>query len=267
MSIDPITRKERILAGQDITPLRRDEYFLKNSATGGSSLPEYTSSDIGKVLTVGVGSELGSYRTIIDESVTFTQSGPYYIGQIADPSALFEIEEGESVRLSVGDKTIVGEVIVDGGEYGVFDEELNVGISWEQYEAYVTAPEAGTFNVKVDVRSKVPTPKWEPPYLLLKATGYIQTENSTYIYALDHSYAELQAAFNINSIKPVYVAVPKFINHRIDYSDPYVLLVNVAKNDGYQAVVDTNFYDEVEAVWVGMYQDNFALAVTYEQAA
>lgn len=57
MAIEPVTRKERILSGEDIEPVTRLEYFLKNSGGGGGSsgLPAYSSSDIGKVLTVDAG--------------------------------------------------------------------------------------------------------------------------------------------------------------------------------------------------------------------
>lgn len=35
MAIEPVTRKERILSGEDIEPVTRLEYFLKNSGGGG----------------------------------------------------------------------------------------------------------------------------------------------------------------------------------------------------------------------------------------
>lgn len=50
--MEPITRKERILSGEDIKPITRLEHFLKEAAGGGggSSLPSYTDADNGKVL-------------------------------------------------------------------------------------------------------------------------------------------------------------------------------------------------------------------------
>lgn len=51
--MEPITRKEKILAGEDIQPITRLEHFLKEAVGGGGGgggLPEYTSADKGKVL-------------------------------------------------------------------------------------------------------------------------------------------------------------------------------------------------------------------------
>ena len=60
-NLKPITRHEQFLQdiadGEvDLKPITRQEYFLAKiaeSGGGGSSLPSYTSSDVGKVLTVG----------------------------------------------------------------------------------------------------------------------------------------------------------------------------------------------------------------------
>lgn len=55
MAINPENRMEQILAGEDITPANRTEYFVKeaiDNAGGGGSLPIVTSDDNGDVLTV-----------------------------------------------------------------------------------------------------------------------------------------------------------------------------------------------------------------------
>lgn len=56
-NLTPSNRMEAILDGQDIEPSNRKEYFMQKAVSaGGSSLPpSYSSSDIGKVLTVGEG--------------------------------------------------------------------------------------------------------------------------------------------------------------------------------------------------------------------
>lgn len=52
--LTPVTRMESILNGDDIEPVTREEYFVQQAASGGGGgLPAYTSSDVGKVLTVG----------------------------------------------------------------------------------------------------------------------------------------------------------------------------------------------------------------------
>ena len=39
MELEPITRQEKIIAGQDLTPITRMEMFLKNFGGGGGSVP------------------------------------------------------------------------------------------------------------------------------------------------------------------------------------------------------------------------------------
>lgn len=39
MALEPITRKEKIIAGQDLTPITRMEKFLKQFGGGGGSVP------------------------------------------------------------------------------------------------------------------------------------------------------------------------------------------------------------------------------------
>lgn len=59
----PITRMERIMCGEDVEPLTRDEYFMKQlvaniSTTANTAaaaiLPTYAATDVGKVLTVDI---------------------------------------------------------------------------------------------------------------------------------------------------------------------------------------------------------------------
>ena len=40
MALEPITRQEKIIAGQDLTPITRLEMFLKNFGGGGGSVPK-----------------------------------------------------------------------------------------------------------------------------------------------------------------------------------------------------------------------------------
>ena len=69
--MEPITRKELILSGEDIEPVTRLEHFLKEAAGGGGSgLPEYTSADKGKVLTVGEGEGSETIVIVPEQSVT-----------------------------------------------------------------------------------------------------------------------------------------------------------------------------------------------------
>ena len=40
MALEPITRQEKIIAGQDLTPITRMEKFLKQFGGGGGSVPK-----------------------------------------------------------------------------------------------------------------------------------------------------------------------------------------------------------------------------------
>lgn len=54
-NIEPITRQEKILAGEDIKPITRMEYFLKEAASGGGGgggTPSADTSDAWKTMTV-----------------------------------------------------------------------------------------------------------------------------------------------------------------------------------------------------------------------
>ena len=55
-NLEPVTRFEAMLAGADIDPVTRLEYFLKLAATSGFELPAVTDADDGDVLTVVNGS-------------------------------------------------------------------------------------------------------------------------------------------------------------------------------------------------------------------
>lgn len=41
MALEPITRKEKIIAGQDLTPITRMEKFLKDFGSGGGGEPDF----------------------------------------------------------------------------------------------------------------------------------------------------------------------------------------------------------------------------------
>jgi len=67
-NLEPVTRMESILNGDNIEPVTREEYFWQQAATSGSGgLPEYTDADVGKVLTVGEGRPIwiGEYLDVV----------------------------------------------------------------------------------------------------------------------------------------------------------------------------------------------------------
>ena len=174
MSIEPITRKERILAGEDVKPLRRDEYFIKNATpggSGGSSLPTYTSSDIGKVLMVGEGTE--TVQTVVVPEQTVTVSGESPIAELTgvDTSFFATLNDGDVVPIVVNGTTYN---LTGHSEAGVFvlapDGGSGVRIMYFPIETqgipagtYLVASESGTYTVSVTVSALKVEPKWESP--------------------------------------------------------------------------------------------------------
>ena len=186
MSIEPITRKERILAGEDVKPLRRDEYFIKNATPGGgggSSLPSYTSSDIGKVLTVG---EAEPVETVVIpeqditvelfelEPLTDSQYGAWLTGVTASPSDFTDGQvatmrvsrEGyPDVTLECAWKSEDGAFYANGGyTIGYFDGK------W--FYLGTQAQLGVSFNISVVSSVSSAEPKWEANTLVVEISEH-----------------------------------------------------------------------------------------------
>lgn len=84
-NLNPITRKEAILNGNDVTPMTREEHFAKNAVSGG--VPTPTEDDNGKVLTAGA-----------DGTASWQETGGIY-------------QLSNTVKLEV--YTLIGAVITD----------------------------------------------------------------------------------------------------------------------------------------------------------
>lgn len=70
----PLTRMERIMSGEDVEPLTREEYFMKQlvasiSTTANTAaaaiLPTYAVADDGKVLTVDTEGEGANAKAVL----------------------------------------------------------------------------------------------------------------------------------------------------------------------------------------------------------
>ena len=105
MALEPITRQEKIIAGQDLTPITRMEKFLKNfggSGGGGGAQPDLSQTDATKPDYVkGVirqeslpeGYPYKEQETILDGTFEFADGGFGYMHQIADEG--FTIVDGK----------------------------------------------------------------------------------------------------------------------------------------------------------------------------
>ena len=110
MALEPITRQEKIIAGQDLTPITRMEMFLKNfGGGGGSSVPKPLTYDY---MPEGYPTKTVQTTTLIEEQeVGFEDDKGLYYG----PSpAIFDIVIGE-----------IYTVIWDGTEYQCVGSAVN----------------------------------------------------------------------------------------------------------------------------------------------
>ena len=94
MALEPITRKEKIIAGQDLTPITRMEKFLKQfGGGGGSSVPKPLTYDY---MPEGYPTKSVQTTTLMEEqqvAFTLSEENGSYIAQITN---VFEIVEGQT---------------------------------------------------------------------------------------------------------------------------------------------------------------------------
>ena len=155
--MEPITRKEKILAGEDLEPITREEWFLKNaSGGGGSALPEYTTSDTGKVLTVTSAGVPTETVVAVNESITCEVVEGYGepIGAITETAILYSLKIGDTITVTVDDDVTYTGVVEDYGEYGIgyYDDTAQSGVSWSVSDewAYFSYAQSGTYSVKIE---------------------------------------------------------------------------------------------------------------------
>ena len=94
MALEPITRQEKIIAGQDLTPITRMEMFLKNfGGGGGGSVPKPLTYDY-----MPEGYPYKEITTILDGTFEFVDaSGGIYGHHITDKN--FTIVDGKSYTI------------------------------------------------------------------------------------------------------------------------------------------------------------------------
>lgn len=155
MALEPITRQEKIIAGQDLTPITRMEKFLKQFGGGGGGLPS-GGAPYQQLVTDGDGNAKWEDRThyqyeqtvgIQEESVAFEAIAPgVYMGNMNYPDGVTFtagqtikiVFDGQSYDLSCRETeagtfygnasiagTILGQSLPDTGEPFVFYQEDN----------------------------------------------------------------------------------------------------------------------------------------------
>lgn len=103
MALEPITRKEKIIAGQDLTPITRMEMFLKQfGGGGGGSVPKPLTYDY---MPEGYPKKSVQTTTLMEEQEVAFALGSYDMYQ-ASPTEAVEIAVGQTYT-----------VVWDGTEY------------------------------------------------------------------------------------------------------------------------------------------------------
>ena len=103
MAFEPITRQEKIIAGQDLTPITRMEMFLKNfGGGGGGSVPKPLTYDY---MPAGYPTKSVQTTTLMEEQAVAFALGSHNLYQ-ASPTEAVEIAVGQTYT-----------VVWDGTEY------------------------------------------------------------------------------------------------------------------------------------------------------
>ena len=101
MALEPITRQEKIIAGQDLTPITRMEMFLKNFGGGGGSVPKPLTYDY---MPEGYPSKgVGTVTLMEEQELTFANTGGKFL---ATAPVKIDISDGQTYT-----------VVWDGVEY------------------------------------------------------------------------------------------------------------------------------------------------------
>ena len=144
MALEPITRQEKIIAGQDLTPITRMEMFLKNfgGGGGGSSVPKPLTYDY---MPEGYPTKaVGTITLMEEQELAFEDDKNIYYGHLADA---FDIVIGQTYTVNW-----------DGTEYectGSAYNEKNIlfignlsisGVGNDTGEPFLYVPAGGGFN-------------------------------------------------------------------------------------------------------------------------
>ena len=143
MALEPITRQEKIIAGQDLTPITRMEMFLKNfGGGGGSSVPKPLTYDY---MPDGYPKKSVGIVTVMEEqALAFTDTGSgAYITRLTEELG---IVGGQTYTVS-WDGTEYRCACVDDGKYAMLGNLSIAGEGEDTGEPFVYSAKAfGTLD-------------------------------------------------------------------------------------------------------------------------
>ena len=165
MALEPITRQEKIIAGQDLTPITRMEMFLKQfGGGGGGSVPKPLTYDY---MPEGYPKKaMGTVTLMEEQDVGFELDSGTYFGQ---PANAFDIVEGQTYTvvwdgteyecvcfefnslLGIGNLSIYGQG-ADTGEPFIYDTD---------FHAFTTNDTSASHTISIKTAAEVITPMAE----------------------------------------------------------------------------------------------------------
>lgn len=192
--MDAVTRKQKILDGQDIPPISRYEYFLKKTVTdnGGGGLPAYSPSDIGKVLTLGEGSETVQTVIVPEQTVTFSDE-PVLLTN-ANENAFKNLRSGETANAVINGVSYVATSfdLMGTVAYGVSldqDTALFIKYSEDMGGVVLNGDAPGTYTISMAASVTGVEPKWAvvlglPDYSNAEEDSILKIHNGVPIWVI-----------------------------------------------------------------------------------
>lgn len=208
MALEPITRQEKIIARQDLTPITRLEKFLKNfGGGGGSSVPKPLTYDY---MPEGYPKKSVQTVTLMDEQeVAFnTENGTIYINELKNPLEIvvgqtytvkWDGTEYECVGVAISENVpIIGNLSI----MGAGDDTGEPFFCIPSEVGFVTFDTSASHTISVKIIEETITPideKYLPTIPVIKFTTRIATNiaNDTQpsFTVSNLSYSEICAIF------------------------------------------------------------------------
>ena len=167
-----LTRKEKILNGENIEPLTRPEIFTKKAVNeGGGGLPPYTDNDEGKALAVKKAAPVPVEMIIVPEQqVVVPRGGTADLSNVIYPFP--ELEEGQEATVTVTYETTDSWTLIYreiDGTKGFFNTEKNAFLIYYAYGAWKFDPGLEG-NYTVSLKGNVPVQPMVPKVILPEVT-------------------------------------------------------------------------------------------------
>ena len=161
MALEPITRQEKIIAGQDLTPITRMEMFLKNFGGGGGSVPKpltydympagYPKKSVGTVTImeeqeVAFASKEGKYTAYLTKALELAVGQTYTVS--------WDGTEYECVCYAFNSAPMLGNLSI----FGLGDNTGEPFLYVSTGKSFITLDTAASHTISVKTVGEVITP-------------------------------------------------------------------------------------------------------------